>query len=182
LLAALALLVSIVGTIQANRRALASERLAVEARDEARAARTDALWSALVESIHGVVSLDPTTERVKDQWQRLRVTAVALVDGLPDWDGLDRWLSAEHALGAAIGRQVMEQSKPDDTADQRIAILKPSIDWAMALMNNVRLFRAQGHDAAAMQSLTDNAHDVARRLYARNGWDLPEPPAWQPLA
>ena len=39
----LALAVSIVGTALADRRSKASERLAIEARDDARAARTDAL-------------------------------------------------------------------------------------------------------------------------------------------
>lgn len=80
----LALTVSIVGTALVDRRSRASERLAIEARDDARATRTDALWSAYLESIHAVVSLDPTAEPVGEAWQRLRVTAMALVDGLPD--------------------------------------------------------------------------------------------------
>lgn len=177
----LALAVSIVGTALADRRSKASERLAIEARDDARAARTDALWSAYIESIHGVMSLDPTAEPVGDAWQRLRVTATALADGLPDWEGLDRWLAAEHTLGVTFGRQVVELAQPGDLADERLAQMKPSIDWAMALLNNARLFHSKGQDQAAMRSLTAHAQDVARQVHERNGWELPDPPGWQPL-
>lgn len=177
----LALLVSIVGTVLADRRSRASERLAIEARDEARAARADALWSAYIESIQGVMSLDPLAEPVGEAWKRLRVTATALVDGLSGWDGLDRWLAAEHALGVTFGRQVMETAQPGDSADERLTKMKPAIDWAMGLLNNARLFRSRGYDPDAMRSLTKHAHDVAVSIHQRHGWDLPEPPSWQAL-
>ena len=29
--------------------------------------------------------------------------------------------------------------------------------------------------------ITDHAQDVARQVHERNGWELPDPPGWQPL-
>lgn len=180
-IAGLALVVSVVGTALSDRRARASERLAMEAKGEALAMRTDALWAAYIESIHGVLSLDPLAEPVRDAWQRMRVTATALADGLQDWNGLDAWLAAEHALGVTLGRELLENAQVGDSADERLAKMRSSIDWAMALLNNARLFRGRGQDSATIQDLTRHAETVARQVHERNGWEMPEPPAWRTL-
>lgn len=37
---------------------------------------------------------------------------IALADEYTDWGGLDKWLEAERALGATLGRQVKDAAKP----------------------------------------------------------------------
>lgn len=179
-IATFALIVSGTGAFLSNRRAKASERLAIEALNDARAARTDALWSNYLESVHEVMALDPT-QPVGDAWKRLRITATALVDGLPAWDGLDRWLAAEHALGVTFSRQALTRLQPGADADARVAAMKQSIDWAMILLGNARLLRDQGPDRETMESLTEHAREVVRKIHERHGWELPEPPSSQPL-
>jgi hypothetical protein len=178
-IATFALVVSGVGTFLSNRRAKESERLANEALNDARAARTDALWSNYLESVHDVMAVDPADPG--NAWKRMRVTGTALVDGLPDWDGLDLWLTAEHALGLTLGRQALTRLQPGADADARFEPMKPSIDWAMILLSNARLFRAKGPDQAQMESLTDHARETVRKIHERHGWELPEPPSSQPL-
>lgn len=47
--------------------------------------------------------------------------------------------------------------------------MKPLIDWAMALLNNARLFRSKGQDHATMLERTEHAQEVARRIHKRHG-------------
>lgn len=68
-LSGLALVVSIVATVLSNRRAH-------EAIEEARSAKTQALWPDAIEAVHRVI-VDPTTEPLTDRLQTLRVSEIA---------------------------------------------------------------------------------------------------------
>lgn len=172
---------TVVGIVLVNRRARVAERISLEARDETRALRVDSLWSAHIESVHAMLTLDPASSPVKAELQRLRVTATELIDGLPDWDGLGRWLGAEHAVCSAHMREAMDHSKPNDTVDERVALLRPGQDWTMAYIINLRRFRSTGKDPEALRSLADHAQAAVSAIYARNGWDDPEMPNFSPL-
>lgn len=172
--AGLALVVSIVGTALSNRRAKASEEVAREALHDARDAKRQALWSEAIEAVHRVI-IDPTAEPVGDRMQTMRIRIVALVDGLPDWHGFDRWLATEHTLGAALGREVMTRVRPQQGIEEHFATLKPFMDWGMALAQNLRHFRKVGYSAADVRDLRENAWSVLRNVYERNGWG--EPPS-----
>ncbi len=98
---------------------------------------------------------------------------IALVDELDDWDGLDKWLESERALGAIRGRQVMEHSNPGDTVDQRLRALDPLLVWAQILGSNLRQFRSEGYDADAAAKLRDHASDRLKQICGAHGWPLP---------
>lgn len=165
-ISALSLLVAGLGTYQANKRA--NDALA-----ESRKAVADARWFALQEAVQGLIGFDPSAEPVGERLANLRITSIALVDHLDDWDGIDSWLEAERTLGATIGRQVLEAAKPGDTVDQRVENLDPLMSWAHALSANLRHLRSVGHDANALAKLQANAESLVKDIHVRRGWELP---------
>jgi heme exporter protein D len=179
----LSLAVAVIGTVLSNRRAKESRDIAREALQDSRQTRADALWSSAVEAVNRVYGVDPMRQDVQQPLQNLRVAWIALVDGLPDWTGLDEWLAAEHSHGAAIGRQVLARAtlKPPRDEAEHMALLKPHLDWGIGLSGNLRHLRSTGHDGEALAKLRDNARANAIAIYERNGWDLPEGPNFEPL-
>jgi hypothetical protein len=173
----LALVVSLVGTVLSNRRSS-------EALEESRRATATALWAAVQEAVQRLVGFDPTSEPIGDRLANLRISMLALVDELDDWHGFDAWLEAERVLGATFGRQVMETAGPGDTVEERLAKLRPLMQWAGALSNNLRLFRAKGYDADAAAALRANAERVLKSVHEKHGWELPPKtmPGVEPLA
>ena len=133
----LSLVVAAIGTVLSNRRSR-------EALTESRKAATAALWSDAEEAVQRLIGFDPASEPIGDRLANLRIAMIALVDELDDWAGLDQWLEAERALGATLGRQVMEQAKPGDTVNQRLKVLDPLQTWAQAVASNLRRFRQPG--------------------------------------
>lgn len=162
----LAAIIAGLGTILANRRAN-------EALRESRKAVTTALWSAVQEAVQRLVGFDPTTEPVGERLANLRITMIDLSDEYTDWDGLDEWLEAERVLGATLGRQVMDAAKPGDTVEQRLENLEPLMNWAQALSQNLRRFRATGYDKRALPKLQSQAEELTKRIHERHGWKLP---------
>lgn len=162
----LSLAIAGAGTVLANRRA--NEAIA-----ESRKAAASALWSGIQEAVQRMIGFDPTMEPVGERLQNLRIASIALVDALADWSGLDKWLEAERALGAVLGRQVMEQAKPGDTVDQRLKALDPYMVWAQVLGGNLRRFRAVGYDANAAAQLRVSAESRAKQIYEAHGWEMP---------
>jgi hypothetical protein len=162
----LSLVVAVVGTVLANRRA--SEAIA-----ESRKATTVALWSGAQEAVQRLIGFDPASERVGERLANFRIAMIALVDELKDWEGLDRWLEAERALGTVLARQVLERAKPGDTVDERLKALDPYQRWAQVLGMNLRMFRSQGYDEAAASKLRQHAAEQMKRVYEVNGWPLP---------
>lgn len=175
-IAALPLLVSGVGTYQANKRA--NEALA-----ESSEAAENPHWFAVQEAVQRLIGFDPTAEPVGERLANLCITSIALVGQRDSWVGIDSWLEAERTLGATIGRQVMEAAKPGDTVDRRVANLNPLMSWAHALSSNLRHFRSTGHDVDARSKLQANADELVGGIHARHGWDLPPRanPRIQPL-
>lgn len=102
----LAVIIAGLGTIMVNGRAN-------EALRESRKAVTNALWSAVQESVQRLVGFDPTSEPIGEGLANLRMAMIALADEYTDWEGLDKWLEAERALGATLGRQVKDAAKPE---------------------------------------------------------------------
>lgn len=160
------LAVAIVGTALSYRRS-------GEALRESRKASAAALWSGAQEAVQRMIGFDPTTEPVGDRLVNLRIAMIALVDEMDDWAGLDAWLEAERALGAVLGRQVMEQAKPNDSVEQRLQLLEPYHVWAQLLSSNLRRFRTVGYDADAAAKLRANAEARARQVYVAHRWELP---------
>ena len=120
-----------------------------------------------------LVGFDPTTEPVGERLANLRITMIDLADEYTDWGGLDEWLEAERVLGATLGRQVMDAAKPGDSVEQRLENLEPLMNWAQALSQNLRRFRATGYDKRALTKLQSHAEDLAKRIHERHGWQLP---------
>ena len=162
----LSLAVAAVGTVLSNKRS--SEALA-----ESRKAAAAALWFGIQEAAQRFIGFDPASEPIGERLANLRIAMIALVDELDDWAGLDQWLEAERALGATLGRQVMELSKPGDSVDQRLKLLDPYQRWAQVLGSNLRRFRGEGYDADAATKLRDHAADQLRRVCHAHGWPLP---------
>jgi hypothetical protein len=165
-LSGISLFVAVAGTVLSNRRA--SEALA-----ESRKAATVALWSGAQEAVQRLIGFDPASEPVGERLANFRIAMIALVDELKGWEGLDRWLEAERALGTTLARQVMARAKPRDTVDERLKALEPHQRWAEVLAMNLRRFRSQGYDEAAALKLREHAADEMRRVCEANGWPLP---------
>jgi hypothetical protein len=162
----LSLAVAGVGTVLANRRSK-------EALAESRKAAGSALWSGVQEAVQRMIGFDPTSEPIGERLANLRIATIALVDELSDWAGLDKWLEAERALGAVLGRQVIDQAKPGDTVDERLKALDPYQLWAQVLASNLRRFRAVGYDAVAAAKLREHAKNQLKTISQANGWPLP---------
>lgn len=166
ILSGLSLVVAIVGTALSNRRSS-------EALRESRKAAASALWSGVQDAVQRFIGFDPAREPVGERLANLRIAGIALVDELDDWAGLDTWLEAERALGAALALDVMENAKPDDSTDRRLAVLESYQLWAQALSINLRQFRASGYDADVAARLRKTAEQHQRSLYEKHGWELP---------
>ena len=175
-ISALSLLVAAAGTYLATKQS--KEALAVSQR-----AAVDARWFALQEAVQRLIGFDPTAEPVGERLANLRIAMVALVDHLPEWGELDRWLEAERALGATYGRQVMDAAKPGDNVEQRLQNLEPLMTWAQAFSSNLRFLKSKGRDAASLETLTSHAEGLVKQIHEKNGWDLPPRtnPRVQPL-
>lgn len=190
ILSGLSFVVAIVGTILANRRAsegnkvaAESHRLALEAKADAERAAQAALWSKSVEAVHHLIGLDPMTDDLGEPLRNLRIANTALVDEVP-WPGLAEWLGSEQALGATLFRESHEERMKRGrvgSPDERMESLAPVNDWAVALMNNLRLFRRDGENAASLATLTEHARQITMRVYERHGWPLPKGPNIVPL-
>lgn len=166
ILSGLSLVVAVVGTVLANKRSS-------EALDESRKAASSALWSGVQQAVQGFIGFDPMTEPIGDRLANFRIATIALVDELDGWAGLDVWLEAERALGAVLGRQVMEASQAADTVDERLAKLEPYQRWAQVLSQNLRRFRMVGFDADAVARLRASAESQIRAISAKHGWEVP---------
>lgn len=174
-LSAAALAVAVVGTALANWRAS-------QAAKHTKRAEEIALWSGIQEAVHLLLGFDLSSEPLGDRLANLRIAMISLVDGLA-WDGLDGWLEAERALGAARGRQVMEASQPGDTVEKRLEILEPYMIWAQLLSSNLRYLRKVGSDADKIGELQAAAETQAKKIYKDHGWTPPPTsmPGVQPL-
>ncbi|MFS4506598.1 hypothetical protein ACMA46_10220 [Clavibacter sp. Sh2141] len=166
-----ALVISVIAVIIAGVGAFLTNRRSKEALRDARKAVTTALWSGVQEAVQRLLGFDPTTGPLNERLANLRIAMIDLADEYTEWNGLDRWLEAERLLGAAIGRQVMEAAKSDDSMQQRLTNLEPLISWAGALSQNLRLFRRSGYDKDALSKLQVNAVNITRDMHARHGWE-----------
>jgi hypothetical protein len=160
------LVVATVGTVLANKRAS-------EARAEARKAATVALWSGAQEAVQRLIGFDPASEAIGERLANFRIGMIALVDELEGWDGFDLWLETERALGAILGRQVLERATPDDSTDERLQVLDPYQRWAQVLSTNLRRFRAVGYDGGAVTELRERAAKELKAICEANGWSVP---------
>lgn len=146
-----------------------SNKRAKEALGEPRRAAADARWSALQEAVQRLIGFDPTAEPIGDRLSNLRIAMIALIDELDGPGAFDGWLAAEHALGATLGRQVMETAKPGATIEQRVDSLGPLMSWGQALSGNLRRFRSVGLDVETLSKLRAHARDLVKTLHARHG-------------
>ncbi len=162
----ISLTVATLGTALANKRAK-------EAIAESRKAAASALWASVQEAIQRMIGFDPASEHIGERLANLRIAMIALVDEMHDWAGLDKWLEAERALGAVLGRQVLERAKPGDSVDERLKILDPYQRWAQVLGSNLRRFRAVGYDPVAASKLHEHAESHIKRVSEANGWAMP---------
>jgi hypothetical protein len=165
-LSGLSFAVAVIGTVLSNRRS--SEALA-----ESRKAAETALWSDVQEAVQRLIGFDPATEALGERLANLRIALISLIDALDGWDGLDSWLEAERALGATLGRQVIERSTAVDSVDERLRVIDPYQRWAQVLSQNLRHFRSKGYDEAAASELRDHATEQQKRVCEANGWELP---------
>lgn len=166
---------------EANRHSQEANRYAREANERAVRAEEAALWSRMQAAVQRLIGFDPTMEPVGSRLQDLRIAGIDLVDGLPDWTGLDEWLEAERQYGAAVARQVMDRARPDDTVDRRLASLDPYMKWAQLLSQNLRLFRRDGYNETAARKLREHIEQQTVQLYAKNGWEQPDRSGFEPL-
>jgi hypothetical protein len=166
IISGLAAVIAGLGTLLANSRANDALR-------ESRKAVTTTLWSALQEAVQRLVGFDPSREPLGERLANLRIAMIDLADEYTDWEGLDGWLEAERALGATLGRQVMEASQPGDSVEQRLEVLDPFIAWTQALSQNLRLFRGTGYDKATLSKLRLHATDIIKDIHEHHGWELP---------
>lgn len=190
IISGLSFLVAIVGTILANKRAsegnkvaAESHRLALEAKADAERAAQAALWSKSVEAVHHLIGLDPMTDAMGEPLKDLRIANTALLDEVP-WPGLAEWLGIEQALGATLFRQSTEERGARGavgTPEERMESLAPAYDWAVAFINNLRLFRRDGENAASLATLTKHARQITADVHERHGWPLPKGPNIVPL-
>lgn len=162
----LSLIGAVVGTFLANKRA--KEAMALSRR-----AVADSRWSAAQEAVQRLIGFDPAAEPVGERLANLRIAFVALIDDLPDWTGLGSWLASEQVLGATLGREVIELSKPSDGVEKRLQNLELLSGWAQALSSNLRYLRSNGLDVEAMTKLQENAVGLTREIHEKHGWGLP---------
>ncbi|MCR2792778.1 hypothetical protein NQ156_06840 [Microbacterium sp. zg.Y625] len=168
-----ALIISGLAAVIAGLGTLLSNKRSKEALQQSRKAVTTSLWSAAQEAVQRLIGFDPTMEPVGERLANLRIATIDLADEYTDWDGLDVWLEAERVLGATLGRQVMDAAEPGDTVEQRLERLDPLMTWALALSQNLRLFRAKGYDGPALLKLRAHAEELVKDIHERHGWQLP---------
>lgn len=166
IISGLAAIIAAIGTILANRRAN-------DALTESRKAVSTALWSDVQEAVQRLLGFDPSTEPVDERLANLRIAMIALTDELEDWEGLDAWLESERALGATIGREVMETAQHGQSAEERLKVLDLHMTWAQALSQNLRRFRSVGHDKGSLTKLRDNNLALIKSIHDRRGWETP---------
>lgn len=166
ILSGLSLVIAVVGTALANKRSK-------EALDESRKAVASGLWSNVQEAVQRFIGFDPTVEPVGDRLANFRIATIALVDELNGWAGLDTWLETERALGAILGRQVMESARPGASVEERLANLDPYQRWAQVLGRNLRHFRKVGFDPAVAAQLQASAEGQIKAITAKHGWEPP---------
>lgn len=169
----IAIVVSVVSLVVAGMGTVLANRRANEALAESRKAAASALWSGVQGAVQRMIGFDPASEPIGDRLANLRIAMIALVDELDDWAGLDTWLEAERALGAALGRRVMETATARDTVDQRLEALDPLLRWAQVLGSNLRKFRSQGYDPGVAVKLRDHATGELKRVSEAHAWPLP---------
>lgn len=176
IISGLSLIVAGVGTHQSNKRSK-------EALAESHKATADARWFSLQEAVQRLIGFDPNAEPVGERLNNLRISMIALVDQLEDWDGLDQWLDAERMLGAVVSRQVLEVSTSSDGVEERVANVEPLMAWAQALSQNLRYLRSTGHDRKKLSTLQANAAKKVEEVCSRHSWQLPpaENPRLGPL-
>lgn len=172
--AGLSLVGTVVGTYLSDRRSRQALR-------QSNRAAESALWSDAQAAVQRLIGFDPSVEPLGERLQNLRIAFIELVDGLPDWNGLDTWLEAERELGAVLGRQLMDRAQPGNTVEKRLQTLGPYQRWAQALGSNLRRFRTAGFDADAAKQLREHAEQLARDVYEANGWEPPDRSGFQPL-
>lgn len=170
--AAGSLVVSVVSVGVAALGTWLAHRRATEAMEESKKAAASALWSDLQAVVQRFLGFDPSMEPHADRFLHFRTTAVALVDEL-EWDGFDKWLAQEHALGSALCRQALEQADPSDTLDERMEKLDPLFAWGMALSGNLRRLRKTGPDGDSMSKLRQHVEEQVEGLYEQNDWGQP---------
>lgn len=149
-----------------------TDRRATRAERTTREVATSALWSDAIEATLRVMS-DPTRDDAGDRFQTLGVRLTALVDALPDWNGLDEWLSAETLLAAALRRQVGETISGNPTEEKALKVFAIYADWGHALSNNLRHLRNTGYDEKTLARLNREATAHGQSLRELHGW--PEP-------
>jgi len=166
-IATMSFLISVIGTILANIRSK-------EARDDARAARSDAYWSSAIEAAQRFIGFDPSAKEVTDELLNLRVSHAELVDAI-DWPELGPWLEVERALCLGFGREVMDIGVPNPTVDQKLAQLHNASDWAQKLVSNLRMFRRRAYKEAKPEliKLREAHRTQASALYEKYGWEKP---------
>lgn len=174
-IAGLALLVSVLTAWSSHRNGAKANRIATNANSiaadslaEARSAKVGEVWAAVIESVNERATLNPLAEDVGAPLRRSRSALMALVDALPEWKALGAWLALEHGLGSLASRADME-----DMSGDRERLPERQMRWGMALVTNLRRFRATGYDEATMKRLTENAREQLTRLCEARGWDVP---------
>lgn len=172
--AALSVVVAGIGAWLANQRARAGETTAREALDDARLARIQALelalWTSLLEAVNKFANFDPAREPIGTRLDDLRIRMMLLIDHSDDWDGFDKWLAEEHALGTALGRQAMELHVKGEAVDAFLARIGPYSNWAVALITNLRWLRRNGYKKREISYLYGHAKDTRAALYEARQW------------
>ena len=123
--------------------------------------------------------LHPSDPALSEKVQNLQLSLVALTDGLhgEEWKGLDEWLQAEHNVGIALARELLEAyaAETNMSVDQVFKLQEPYAIWATVLANNLRQFR-KGSNPEVLRKQIDSTSSVLKKIYARNGWEMPKDP------
>lgn len=164
-LSLLSLGVAIIGTALSYKRS-------GQALEQSRKAATTALWADALGALQRLVGMDPLEEPMQEKFANVRVSITALIDDL-EWEGFDRWVAAEHQLGASLARGAMESGSPNDTADERFKKLEPFMEWATILSTNLRFARKSGSRPAEFKKLQEAASANMAKLYKQRGWGTP---------
>lgn len=172
---------------RADERAQRIERRALEAQERAEGLRLDAHWSKLVGALHNQLGLILPSDELEKLNREIRFSATELCDNLPrdEWPDLDKWLAAEHRLGSRLAREVLHRLGPGPaTADHVMAAHDDFRQWALAMMNNVRLLRRHGSSddtKTAIGKLVRNAEQASEQVRQRNGWEDANMQSFRPL-